>query len=957
MRKLRIVALLGLLVLLFAGTGLATDGNYLYSGTSGTQHWYLYADGTLSIQGSGYVSYSYVGYNDWRKYADQITTIVVGEGITKLSMSVFQQLPALKTVYLPSTLEESGTWTFKDCTALEQVTFAPGAKEIGARMFENCTSLRTVTMGSGIQTVGEGAFLGCTSLETISLPDTVTSIGAQAFNESGLRSFIVPPEVTEIPLGAFAACVSLTTVTLPAGLTAIGDSAFTGCEALQTINLPDGLQTIDRGAFYGCTSLSAMVVPSQVTKVGGSAWENCTGLTSLVLPDSILTLGESCLKNSGYFNRGENWSDGLLYLGNFLIAADPETVSGSITLREGILGMADGAFLDCTAVTSVQLPQTVTRIPQRAFQGCTGLEMPNIQVKEIGISAFGGCTALTSVTLGDTVETVGREAFFDCTFLSQVTVENPELSIGDYAFGFYQGQTSYEAVTPFVLRADDNSTAHTYATNYTLFFQATGDAPVLSGTCGENLTWEQVGGVLTISGTGPMDDCTWDDWKLIQPWTDTVAISKVIVEEGVTRIGDYAFADITTLTQVSLPSTLTEIGTEAFEETSIQELILPENSALTTIKPKAFQKAKHLTTVELPETVTTIGEEAFLECTSLRTISLPDGLKTLGEDAFRGCTALTEITLPGTIGSVPRGCFFGCASLQKVTMEEGISSIQGYAFYSCAALTDITWSSSITEIGEYALLGARYLRRIDLPDGVTKVGDRAFEDCLNLATVSVPSALTEVGSAVFYRTQYYFDPANWTGDSLYWGSFLVSGGGLDNPFVDVSKESYYESSVLWAVMRGVTNGIDDTHFSPEKSCTRAEIVTFLWRAAGEPGASGDNPFVDVSPVACYETAVRWAVENGITTGRDATHFDPNATCTRAEAVTFLWRAAGKPTVETTQSMFTDVAAEVYYQEAVAWAVESGITNGVTETTFCPGATCTRAQIVTFLYRDYRASGL
>jgi hypothetical protein len=200
------------------------------------------------------------------------------------------------------------------------------------------------------------------------------------------------------------------------------------------------------------------------------------------------------------------------------------------------------------------------------------------------------------------------------------------------------------------------------------------------------------------------------------------------------------------------------------------------------------------------------------------------------------------------------------------------------------------------------------------------------------------------------------DPANWTGTSLYWGSFLVSGGGFDNSFVDVPQGIYYENPVLWAGKRGVTNGTDATHFSPEKFCTRAEIVTFLWRAAGKPAATGgDNTFVDVPAGAYYETAVRWAVENGITTGKDATHFDPNATCTRAEAVTFLWRAAGKPTVEATQSGFTDVAAEAYYQKAVAWAVERGITKGITATTFCPGATCTRAQIVTFLYRNYRVS--
>ncbi len=169
------------------------------------------------------------------------------------------------------------------------------------------------------------------------------------------------------------------------------------------------------------------------------------------------------------------------------------------------------------------------------------------------------------------------------------------------------------------------------------------------------------------------------------------------------------------------------------------------------------------------------------------------------------------------------------------------------------------------------------------------------------------------------------------------------------PFVDVPDDAYYRDAVSWAVANGVTNGTSGTTFSPYNPCTRAQMVTFLWRSVGSPAPSGEsNPFVDVSEGAYYYDAVLWAVEQGITNGTSGTTFSPNATVTRGQTVTFLWRHAGSPDVS--GSSFTDVAADAYYSTAVAWAAREGITSGTTATTFSPYDPCTRAQIVTFLYR-------
>ena len=169
-------------------------------------------------------------------------------------------------------------------------------------------------------------------------------------------------------------------------------------------------------------------------------------------------------------------------------------------------------------------------------------------------------------------------------------------------------------------------------------------------------------------------------------------------------------------------------------------------------------------------------------------------------------------------------------------------------------------------------------------------------------------------------------------------------------FVDVATGSYYEDAVDWAVENGITKGTDDTHFSPDGICTRAQAVTFLWRTAGSPKPeTRAMPFTDVPVGSYYYDAVLWAVENGITKGTSDTTFSPNMTCSRAQIVTFLWRSEKSPTAGTANP-FADVKSTAYYADAVLWAVKENITKGTTSTTFSPNADCTRAQIVTFLWR-------
>lgn len=177
------------------------------------------------------------------------------------------------------------------------------------------------------------------------------------------------------------------------------------------------------------------------------------------------------------------------------------------------------------------------------------------------------------------------------------------------------------------------------------------------------------------------------------------------------------------------------------------------------------------------------------------------------------------------------------------------------------------------------------------------------------------------------------------------------GGATQNPFVDVKQGDYYYDAVQWTVGKKITSGTSATTFTPDGICTRAQTVTFLWRSQGSPKAAGaENPFTDVSKDAYYYDAVLWAVAQGITNGTSATTFSPDATVTRGQTAAFLWRVAKQPQVDQTANPFADVTQDAYYYNAVLWAVAKEITNGTSSTTFSPDQGCTRAQIVTFLWR-------
>ena len=212
----------------------------------------------------------------------------------------------------------------------------------------------------------------------------------------------------------------------------------------------------------------------------------------------------------------------------------------------------------------------------------------------------------------------------------------------------------------------------------------------------------------------------------------------------------------------------------------------------------------------------------------------------------------------------------------------------------------------------------------------------------------------DVNGPIYGYYDYFYDGEKVTFKEPYVYVSKWEESEVDNPFTDIPDESWYTDAVLWAYGNGITTGMSATQFAPDATCTRGQVVTFIHRGEGEPEPESDyNPFTDVKKTDYFYNPVLWAVENEVTSGMSTTTFGPHLNCTRAQVITFLWRAAGKPQ-PSESAAFKDVPANAYYAEAVAWGAEEGIVNGISDDKFGPDQTCTRAQVVTFMYRysDY-----
>ena len=568
----------------------------------------------------------------------------------------------------------------------------------------------------------------------------------------------------------------------------------------------------------------------------------------------------------------------------------PDKIDGAAVTHIGYQ-----AFYYCVSLASIVIPNSVTSIGNSAFIGCTSLASIDIpdSVTIIDWGAFDGCTSLASIVIPDSVTIIDNYAFRGCTSLASIDIPNSVTSI---SYGAFDGCTSLVSV----------------------------DIP----------------NSVTRIGDYAFNHCT--------------SLVSVDIPNSVTRIGDGAFLCCTSLVSIDIPNSVTRIGDRAFVGcTSLADVyyagdaaqwnaikIEPSNEPLT--GATIHYGVEHTHSYTAAVTAPTCTEQGY----TTYTCSCGDSYKSdykdaLGHDYQNGTCTRCGAKDPG---ATPPHTHDYKAAVTAPTCTQA-----GYTTYTCSC--GDSYKSDYKDALGHDYKNGTCTRCGAKDPGVTPPHTHDYKAVVTKPTCTEQSYTTYTCSC---GDSYKSDYKDALGHDYKNGTCTRCGVKDPNykpqaDFTDVASGSYCYDAVQWAVANGITKGTDKTHFSPNAGCTRGQVVTFLWRAAGEPVVSGNVGFVDVAPGSyCYE-AVKWAVANGITKGTDATHFSPNATCTRGQVVTFMYRAEGEPAVSGSNG-FVDVAPGSYCYEAVKWAVANGITKGTNTTHFSPNATCTRGQVVTFLYR-------
>lgn len=627
--------------------------------------------------------------------------IKLPDSIEKIGVYAFQHCRNMKELEYSTEKDISfGAKAFNDCDGLETITFNKNIKKIPDAFFKNCESLTTV-IAPGVTEIGDEAFLYCTALENVQFSDELHTIGKDSFNLcEKLKTIGVSGEkITSLGTGAFAGTI-IDSFIFSDELTKIPEGCFEETP-LTSIIIPESVTVIGTNAFLNCKNLESVVLSDNLKTIEKSAFRYCTSLSSIDFPESLVEIGayafDMCEKLSGEIRLEKN----LVYVGKQAFGSTnltdlyyniPNLInSGGLTYTEAFQNMGNGGFKNITIGNDVKILTDSVFAEQKAVET---IVIPD-SVEIIGTSAFKNCTSLKNLTISDSVTEIGVGAFEGCTSLTEFTVPKNVKSLGKNAIP--------KTIT-------------------TVYFNA------------ENC------------------ELYYPDNDNISPFAES-SIKKVVIDDTVKRIPDYFFSNFDYEEALVIPDSVTEIGKFAFENSSIESIVLPKN--LVSIEEGTFSGSD----IELSEN------------------SLPQSLRMIGKSAFENCDSLTELYIPDYVLDIDESAFYDCDNLVKVRMSPNVKLIPKSAFNSCDLLTTFEWESDVKLIGEYAFAEDTLLVDFDFK-GVEKIypnsftgsginlvmlGENkkeeatelevvevsSFENCANLETLSVGGNVTTIKSAAF----------------------------------------------------------------------------------------------------------------------------------------------------------------------------------------------------------------
>ena len=542
--------------------------------------------------------------------------------------------------------------------------------------------------------------------------------------------------VTEIGESAFANCTDLTSVIIPSSVKEIDVSAFENCIGLTSITLPGGLTRIEKYAFSGCTGLNStsVTIPNSVTEIGTGAF---SGIKNLIYTGTATgsPWGARCV--NGYEENGLVYRDA----SKTELMACFTSVNGNINLPNTVNKISDGAFSGCTGFTSITIPNSVTQIGNYAFMGCTGLTsiaIPN-SVTQIGDYAFSGCTGLTSITIPNSITKIGYHWFSGCTGLVLITIPN---SVTEISYSF-DGCTGLTSITiPNSVKTISNDA----------FLNC---SSLISITLPESIT--SIGGT-AFSGCVNLpvfDNIRYADTYLVEAVDKS--LSTYIIKDGTKWIGAGAFKDCINLISITIPKSVISIA-YSFEGCSNLSVITLNANA---IVEKGYSSSSYDSKLSkifgtqvkeyiIGNSVSRIGDYAFYNCTDLNAITLCNSITTIGDNAFGFCANLPAIIIPNSATSIGRNAFESCSSLTSITIPNSVTQIGSRAFINCERLSAINvesenrnycdidgvlFNNAKTTLIQYPMM--KNSESYSIPESTELISNAAFYNCSRLTSITI----------------------------------------------------------------------------------------------------------------------------------------------------------------------------------------------------------------------------